>query len=139
MNQTTTKCGTSHVVCTQSQLILDWCERHLFLVKLLGRNMRILIDEELPRIRSYIEDLETMEKTNTEMQKVIDKSAFDIAMLSSTSVFTLVQSKIEDLKKSITYFCFLKNSNNIKLDRFIAKVGDNAIRELHVVCRSKVI
>ena len=122
---------TSRIVCSQAHQILEWCDRHLMLVKLLNKNFQNLLQEEVPRIKTYVEDLEKLENVNAEVTSAVDKSMFQLAMNAFTPMFSLIHHKLDELKRTISYLCFLRNSNNIKMDRFVALVGEDVLFDLH--------
>lgn len=97
---------------------------------MLIKNFRTLMNEEIPKITQFFNEVSMISEMNDEMKKCLDRYSFVLAMLGSTSIFDLVHHKLECLKKAITYLCKTKEENYKNLHRFTSSFDPDMLDAL---------
>jgi hypothetical protein len=86
---------------------------------------------EIPDIELNYEELECIEANNQCVSKLLDKYLFILSMLSPTSIYNLIKTKIELLKKSLCNLNQVQQFNHNHLEYIIENL-DHKFIDLHL-------
>ena len=114
----------------QINTILDWCDTHVAMVKLLRQNFDDFIKNEVPKIEKFYANRESVLQSSYKMLKAIDWCLFSLGMMGPSNFLQLISFQIARLKRMASHVVAQKSHNQAQMQYIADQLGNVACARL---------
>ena len=115
---------------SQVNNILDWCNSHIALVKILKINFDEFVLHEVPKIETYFAQRNMITEASIEFNNTVDKFMFMLGMMAPINFLKVLFYKNMCLKQMVTNVITVKKHNTYQLQYIIDTLGESTCSHL---------